>query len=171
MTAPRFLDADGSAVARGGHDDVLKILKRCGVAASADHVFGAAEFEQASAGFDVAVAHRVDDLGGGDAVALEAIGIEVDLVLACESADGGDVGDTGHGLQMVAQIPILIGAQFGEAVLAGGVDEGVLVDPAEAGGVGAESRSSRLRAAGRERRRGIPRCASGPSRGRCCRRR
>ena len=83
-------------------------------------------------------AHGLGHLVDGDAVGLEAVGIEVDLVLLAEAADGRHLGDAGHGLEMVPQIPVLERPELGQVVVPGLVDQRVLVDPAQGGGVGPE---------------------------------
>ena len=71
----------------------------------------------------------------GDVVGLEPVRIDIHLVLLAESADGRDFRHAGHGLQVIAQIPVLQRPQVRQAVLARLVLQHVLVDPAEAGGV------------------------------------
>ena len=72
--------------------------------------------------------------------ASQLVGVEKDLVLLAEAADGGDLGDSGHAFERVAQIPVLQAAQLLEIERAALVDERVLEHPADAGGVGAEHR-------------------------------
>jgi hypothetical protein len=60
-----------------------------------------------------------------------------------ETADGGDFGHAFDGGQLVAQIPVLHRAQFGQ-VAVGGV-EGIHEGPAHAGGIRAEARGHALR--------------------------
>jgi hypothetical protein len=66
-------------------------------------------------------------------------GVDGDLVLLLEAADAGDLGDAGHALEGVAEREVLERAQLAEVVAPAAVDEGVLVDPADAGGVGADA--------------------------------
>ena len=119
-------------------DDLLEVLERAGVAAAAHHVLGAAELDEPRPGLDVAAAHRLGDALDRDAVRAQPHRVDVHLVLLLVAADGGDLGHAGDGLEVVAQVPVLQRAQFGEAALAGLVDERVLEDPAEAERVGAE---------------------------------
>ncbi len=72
------------------------------------------------------------------AVRRERVGVDGHLVLAHLAADGGHLGDAGHALHGVAQEPVLVAAQLVAGVLAGPVDQRVLEDPADAGGVGTE---------------------------------
>ena len=46
--------------------------------------------------------------------------IDGDLVLADEASEGRDFGDAGDGLELVAEEPVLEGAEIGEARFAGG---------------------------------------------------
>jgi len=66
----------------------FEILDRAGVAAPANHVLGAAEFEQSSAGFLVAAAHGLHDTAHRNAVRAQAIRVQVHLILAGMTADG-----------------------------------------------------------------------------------
>ena len=112
------LDADGRSLG-GGENCILKIFGGTNVAAAADHVLRAAEFEQAGAGFAVAAAHGFRHAGNRNAVGTQAVGIDVHLVLLRESAHCGDFGNAGNRLQVVLEVPVLIGTQLGETVLAG----------------------------------------------------
>ncbi len=98
----------------------------------------AAELDEPAADVAVAAAHGVDDSADGNAVGQQAVRVDIDLELLAEAADGRHLGDAGDCLQVVAQVPVLQRAHFGQRVLAGIVDQDVLEDPAEPGGVGAE---------------------------------
>ena len=126
------------AAGGGLDDDRAEILDGAAVAAPADHVLGAGEFQQPPADLVVRVAHRRDDRFERDLVGGEADGVDRHLVLPHEPADGGHLGDAGHRLHGVAQRPVLQRAQRVEPVRAGAVDQRVLEDPADAGGVRAE---------------------------------
>ena len=80
----------------------------------------------------------LDDLGMRDPVGRQFLGIEHDLVLTHHAAHGGHLGDIGHGLQFVLEEPVLQGAQLRSVLCAAAVDQRVLVDPADAGGIGPE---------------------------------
>ena len=147
------------------------VFERADVAAAAHHVFGAAELEQPPAGFGVAGAHGLHDAPDGDAVGLEPVGIEVDLELLAETADRRDFGHARHGFEVIAQIPILAGAQIGQGVGAGLVDQRVLKDPAQRGGVRPHHRGHALRQARQHRGQVFLRARRGPSKGRCLPRR
>jgi hypothetical protein len=69
----------------------------------------------------------------GDAVCSELHRIEQHLVLLDHAADAGDLGDAGHGLQLVAQEPVLQSAKLRQVVATGAVDQGIFIDPTDAG--------------------------------------
>src|SRR3546814_2774405 len=66
-----------------------------------------------------------------------------DRVLASEAADAGDLGHAGRGGELVAQVPVLHGAQLVQRVAVALQD--VLVDPAHARGIGSERRGNASR--------------------------
>ena len=71
------------------------------------------------------------------------VGIHRHLVLLDEAADGGDFRHAFDRGQLVAQIPVLHGAQFGQ-VAVGGIER-IHEGPADAGGVRAEAGRDALR--------------------------
>ncbi len=103
------LDPDRGAGLAGRQDDVFEILQGPGVAPAADHVFGAAEFDQPPAHLHVALAHRLGHPVDGEAIGLEPVGVNVHLVLLLETAHRGHLGHPGHRLQVETQIPVLAG--------------------------------------------------------------
>ena len=131
-------DPDRGAVGARCHRDLLEVLHGLDVAAAADAVFGPAELDQAARGLVVARAHRLDDLVDRKPVGLQPVRVDVDLVLLAEPADRRHLRHPGHRLEIVLEVPVLIRAQLGQAVLAGLVHQRVLVDPAERGRVRAE---------------------------------
>src|SRR3546814_11137418 len=66
-----------------------------------------------------------------------------DRVLASEAADAGDLGHAGRGGELVAQVPVLHGAQLVQRVAV--ALQAVLVDPAHARGIGSERRGTASR--------------------------
>ena len=59
----------------------------------------------------------LDHLVLRDVERAQLVRIEHDLVLPHHAADAGDLGDVGHGLQLVFQEPVLQRAQLREVVL------------------------------------------------------
>ncbi len=129
---------DGRARLAHVERDRAEIVERLQVAARSHHVLGLAQLEDAAAGFAIGVLQGGDDARVRNAVGAQPIGIENDLVLAHHAADGGDLGHVGHALQLVLEEPVLDRAQLPEVVAARSIDERVLVDPADAGGIGPE---------------------------------
>ena len=62
-------------------NNLLDVTRRLHISAPADHVFGAAKFEQSRARLVVPAAHRLNHSGNRNPVRTQAIGIHVDLVL------------------------------------------------------------------------------------------
>ncbi len=155
-------DADRRAALAGRDHDRLEVGDRLGVPAAADHVLGAAELDQAAAGLGVAAADGVDDRPDREAVVAEAVGIDVDLVLAPEPADRGHLRHAGDRLQVVLEIPVLVRAQVGERALARGVHQHVLEDPAEARRVGPQLGLRVLRQAREHAGEVLERARAGP---------
>ena len=94
--------------------------------------------------------HRFQDILERNLQRAHARGRHFDLVLADEAADTADLGHVRHGIELVADEPVLQRAQLRKIVPAFrcllGVDgQIVLVDPAQAGGVGAEFRFDAVR--------------------------
>ena len=76
--------------------------------------------------------------GQGNAERAQAAGIDDDVVLLDEAADAGDLGHAFGLGQSEADLPVLQRAQIGQRLVL--AQHGVLVDPADAAGVGAERR-------------------------------
>jgi len=153
---------DGDAVRAGGEHDVAKIARRAHVAAPAHHVLGAAKLDETAARLAVAAAHRFEHFGDGDVVGPQTIGIHVHLVLPDEAAQRRDLGHARDRFQVIAQVPVLKRAQFRQVVLAGGIDQHVLEDPADAGGVGPQFGADALRQAREHARKILERAGAGP---------
>ena len=134
----QILDPDGRAELATADDDLFKVLDGLGVAVATDHVLGAAELHEPAPDLGGAVAHCLHDLLNPDAVAAQPIRVDVDLVLLLVAAHRRHLGDPGHRLEVVPEVPVLIGPEIGQAVVTRFVDQGVLVDPAKADGVGPE---------------------------------
>ena len=112
------LDADWSAILIG-QNNIFKILGRLHISAAADHVLGAAKFQQARPGFAVATADRIGYARNRDSIRTQAVGIDVDLILLREAAERSNFGHTGDRFQVILEIPILIGAKLRQSMFAG----------------------------------------------------
>ena len=117
--------------------NIFEIGEGAQIAEAADHVLGSAHLQHVSADFVRTLTDFFDHRGGGDAIRVELLGIEVDLILAYESANAGHLCYAGNSLELIAQIPVLQRAQIGHAFGMAAIDESIFVDPACAGGVGA----------------------------------
>ena len=121
-----------------GH--VADVLDGLDVPEAAHHELGLGQLDETAADVVVAALDGALDLPQRNPVGQQLVGIDGHLVLLDEAADAGHLGDAGHAGQLVAQVPVLDRAQLGEVAAAAGVDEDVLVDPADAGGVRTEPR-------------------------------
>ena len=101
------------------------------IAAATNHVFRAAKFQKPPAYFLISAAHRLDDAPDRNAISLQPVGIYVHLELPRVSPDRRHLSDPRYRTQVIAEIPILVGAQIRQAVFPGRIDQRVLVDPAE----------------------------------------
>jgi hypothetical protein len=116
--------------------DGLKVGGALHEADAAHDVFGAVFLNGLAADVPVAGGDGVHDFAEHHAVLLQLQGGDLDLPLAHEAAEAGDLGHARHGGELVAHEGVLQRAERTEVLRAGLVLEVVLVDPAEAGGVG-----------------------------------
>ena len=137
-------ELDGNAAGRRPDRDGAKVVQLGQVAVGADHVFGFRQLEHGAAGLRIALPYGLHHLLMGHAEGGQLHRIEDDLILPDHAADGGDLCHAGHGLQLVAQEPVLQTAKLRQIVPADPVDQGVFVDPAHPGRVGAQGRPRRL---------------------------
>jgi len=130
-------DADGGTVG-GFQNDLLDIVD-VGEEANLLHVdLLRALLDKAAAGVDVVGGDLLLDLLDGEAVADELLWIEDDLVLAGNTAEAGDVDDTGHAAEGFFELPVLDALEL--HCVDGGVDalEGVPIDLADGTPIGAD---------------------------------
>ena len=118
------------------------------IAAGAHHEFGFGEFKHGTARFLVGRAYRLDHLFMRDAITGKFHRVEHHLILLDHAAQRGNFGNVLQGFQLEFEKPILNRAQLCQIVLAGAVDQGVLINPAHPGGVGAQCRLGRCRQPG-----------------------
>ena len=129
-------------------DDLLEVGQVLDVAAAAHRELGFGKLDRAPAHVHVAAAQRFADLGERNPERLQPPRVDDHAVLLDEAADAGDLGDALRFGDAVADVPVLNGAQLGEALLRAAHD--VLIDPADAGRIGPEA----WRHAGRQPARG-----------------
>ena len=135
------------------HDDLSDVVDRCDQADAAHDEPGAVRLEHVPADVQIAVAHRRDDGAEGQVVLPKAIRIDVDLILLDVPADRGHFGHARHGVELVADEPVLKRAQFAQRVRR--AFDRVPEDVADAGRI----RSERGRHARRQRLRNEGSCA------------
>ena len=124
----------------GAYRHVADVLERLDVPEPAHHELGLGQLDEAAADIVVAAPDRGPDLLQGNPVGHQLVGVDGHLVLLDEAADARHLGDPGHAGQLVAQVPVLDRAQLREVAAAAGVDEGVLVHPANPGRVRTQPR-------------------------------
>jgi hypothetical protein len=129
---------DGGAPAVSAHRDIFHVGDGFDIAQAPHHVFGFGHFQDPAAGVLVGALDGLSDFSQGNAVGRQPIGVHHHLVLLDEAPHGGHFRHPRHGLELIAQVPVLDAPQLRQIVLAGGVLEDVLEDPAHAGGVGAQ---------------------------------
>ena len=83
--------------------DCCEIADVAQIAAAADDIFGFGHLDDAAADIPVAGADGVGDAIERDAVGLQFLRIDDDLVLLLEAADAGDLGDALGRDQLIAQ--------------------------------------------------------------------
>src|SRR5258707_15652662 len=98
------------------------------IAEATNHVFRSAHFKQASTDFIRTGSNSFDDRRERDSVSPKFVRIDVDLILAHESANRGYLGHSWNRLKFISQRPILKAAQFGQNGLMGVVHQGVFND-------------------------------------------
>ena len=122
----------------GLEDDVAEVVDRLDVALAADDIFELRQLDGAAADIGVDGADRVAHLLHGNAEIAHPLRIEDDIVLLDEAAYAGDLGDAFGLGQSEFQIPVLDRARVRKLQLFR--HDGILVDPADAGRVGADGR-------------------------------
>src|ERR1035437_2034815 len=110
--------------------DVLNVLQSANQADAAHHFLGVAYFDDLGADVVVASLHRGNHILERNVVGAQLHGIEIDLVLLYESANGGDFGHSGYGVQLVLDEPVLDGVK--RTAVVGALDR-VPVDLAHSG--------------------------------------
>src|SRR2546426_715504 len=122
----------------GADDDVLHVAYVLDETKTAHHRPRTACLHHVAADVAIASHDRVHDGRERNPVRPQAVGVDVDLILLDGAADAGHLGDSGHGVELIADEPVLEGAQFpqrGALALDGGPE-----DVAHAAGVGAKRR-------------------------------
>src|SRR5581483_9435319 len=120
------------------HHDLLEILRRLDIAATADCEFGLRDFDRATADIHVARADDIANARQRNAEGLKPARIDHDTVLLDEPPDAGHLRHAFGFGKPEADIPVLDGAELGEILLRAAHD--ILIDPTDAGCVRSEGR-------------------------------
>ena len=123
-----------AGVGRDGY--VFEVRAALQVAFAAHHQFRFTLFDHRATVGTVRTADGIDQLLHGDATRGQRLRIGHDLPRPFHAAQGGDFGDVGHGLELIAQEPVLQRTQLAKIVLTGAINQRVFVDPAESRGIG-----------------------------------
>ncbi len=118
----------------------LEVARRADPAAASHEILALRHLDEPTADLAVGLAERARDVLPREAEGAQPVGVERHLVLGLVAPDGRHLGHAGHRRERVAEGVVLVGAERGEVVAPRAVDEGVLVDPADARGVGADAR-------------------------------
>src|SRR5262249_30225678 len=122
-------NSDGGSIFRG-YRDCFEVAQGAQRVKAANQLFRPTSRKQPSTDFVRALTDFFDDRRVRDSVCATLVGIDVHLVLLHVAADGCDLGDAGHGFELIAQIPVLNAAKFGQTSLMCVLNKGVLIHPA-----------------------------------------
>ncbi len=140
------------ALALSGHRNIFQV--GCGpeVSAAPNHVLRAGKLEQSSARLAVALFHSLDHLRHRDAKRAQFEGVYHHLILRLKAADRRHLGHSRNSSQVIANVPVLRGAQLSCVVVTRRIGEDILEYPAESVCVGSKfefyTRGQALRGAG-----------------------
>ena len=146
----------------GLQHDVFDVFDAPEVAAAAHDEFEFGHLDRAAADVDVARTDRIAEFLQRDALCPEAARVDDHVVLFDEAADGSDFGDALRLRDRVPDRPVLQRPQLGQGHFLG--NDGVLVDPAHAGGVRSQGRRDPGRQFARGRVQEFEHPAPGPVR-------
>src|SRR5204862_458012 len=93
--------------ARSGNRNVLDVAHRMNQAEAAHDVFHIVLFGNLGSHVVVAALNRVQQRAQSDSVRAKLYRIDIDLVLPHEAADTRNLGNTGNGIELVANEPVL----------------------------------------------------------------
>ena len=111
----------------------FNIVLAAQVALAAHHVLGLGHFHHAATYIPIGVADHLGDLHQRNAIGAQFHRIDSDLIGLHEATNRSDFRHAMGLGQLIAQIPVLDRAQFGEGLVLG--QQRVLIHPADAGGV------------------------------------
>src|SRR5690606_21769717 len=141
------------------HNCGLEIFKVLHKSEASDEILDTIHLERASANIQVALAYGVRDLRQTHVVGAHRFGVDVDLILADEPTDRGDLANPLDRLQGVANGPVLDAAQLVGVPATNGAAlwvlalEGVPEDLPQGGGIRAKRGGDAIRDRSRRKRR------------------
>ena len=124
----------------GRDGDLLDIRQGPDVADSSHQVVCAGHFQHPAAYLIIAGPDPVDDGLQGDVQSQQAVWIQPDLILSNETTDRRDFGDPRHGLERIANLPVLQASQIGQVEVMAAINQDILIDPTGSRSVGADNR-------------------------------
>jgi hypothetical protein len=119
-------------------ENALEIGGTAQIARRMHDVLGFRELEHRAARLLIGIAHRIYHLALRDTVGTQPVGIEHDLILLDDAADGRDLGHIGDRLELVFEEPVLQCAQLRQVVPPAAVHQRILIDPTDAGRIRAQ---------------------------------
>ncbi len=126
---------DGHPIFGGFEHHLLKIGYGLYVTATADKLLVACHFQDAAAHVLVGFPHCFHDVLQWYPQRGQLVGVQADLVFTLIAAYRSHFGNPFHSFQGIAQVEILQRAQVRKVVVAGGVPQRILINPAHTGGV------------------------------------
>src|SRR5271166_5686344 len=126
-------------------NDILQIADAFDVAASTHEKLGSGNFKGLAPNIRVAFSNRIHDIADGNVECDKFIGIEIDLILFDEPAHRRDFGHSVNGFERVPEVPVLERPKLGEVIFSAVIDQGVLENPPDTGGVRSDDRIETLR--------------------------
>src|SRR6185437_8481148 len=114
-------DEDGRTALHLQHD-VTDVVRAAQIAAAAHDILGFGHFDRAATDILVARTDCIADLAQRNAIGLQLLRVDDDLILLNEAADARDLGDAPGLGKLKTHGPILNGAQLGERALSAGHD-------------------------------------------------
>ena len=134
----RNLSDENRDAVLGADDHVLEIAHALDQAETAHDRPRAARLDHVATHVAVAPHHRIDNGRERDLVGAQPVRVDVDLVLANQTADAGDLRHARHRVELIADEPILDRPQIAQRVSP--ALDGVPEDMADARGIGPERR-------------------------------
>ena len=118
--------------------DAAQVFDVTHVAAAADRVLVSRELDGAATRVFVRLPHRSDHILDRDLEGQQAVGVDLNLVLAYEAADRGDLGNAGNALERVTHVPVLEAPEIRQVECPRAIHKRILEDPTDTGCIRAQ---------------------------------